>query len=184
MRLFEHPDFQIQMEVSKWKETRNPVYLWNAVSICTDHKKPLPSPVLDYLAEVAQRIRSKEARECSDLRKVLPKIMGFPEKGRGPGRLLDPGPAATEGDWVHLAVLFGIELERGQKITAALRNAASKLPNSVQSANDKTKIVWIEKALDLEHRSRTAAEWQSDLRSRFHNLARWIEQAFRETRLY
>jgi hypothetical protein len=80
------PDFQIRMCRSAWQGEENPVYVWSAIAICAKHKKPLPDWVMDYLAGVAQRMTSDVAKATTDLRAVLPGILGFSAKQPGPGR--------------------------------------------------------------------------------------------------
>jgi hypothetical protein len=173
------PGFNIRTCRSGWVETRNPVYVWEAVAVCTEHKKPLPDWIMAYLAEVAQRMTSDDAKAATDLREVLPRIMGFPASERhGPGRRLDPGGGKHE-DALSLAVLFAIEIEHGLKPSEALRKVAAKLPPDIINRDERTLWRWLMKEVGLKCRPRTNAEWRAALRSHFKaylSLLDFIEQ--------
>jgi hypothetical protein len=179
------PNFRIRSCRSGWEETGNPVYVWETIAICTEHKKPLPDWVMDYLAAAARRMSSADARAATDLRKVLPKIMGFPAKPSGPGRPLDPDGGKPD-DAILLAILFATEIERGLRPSAALRKAAAHddLPADVTSRDERTLLRWVMQAVGLERRPRTSAEWREALRSHLGDLGALvalIEQESRET---
>jgi hypothetical protein len=177
------PAFMLQVDLCGWEETKNPTYIWEAIDRCERHGMPYPREVHQYLAEVAQRMCSAEARKATDLARVLPKLLGF-HKGRGPGRLLDPDN--VDADRMNLALLFATALEeqalRGARLnaSAALRTALEKLPPSFQQTNDKTLKRWIEEATSLPHRARTAAEWRSDLRWHYNSILQ-LGEIIRET---
>jgi len=111
-RGIDDPDLQIDVRLGLWEDMHNPAYLWQAIGICIKYGRVLPPAVMDYLADVAARMSSPEARAAKDLHKVLPSILGFPAKGPGPGRLLDPDAAAGDRDDRKLAMLFAVELEQ------------------------------------------------------------------------
>src|SRR5262245_55042816 len=91
IKLTNNPDYRIRSLLARWGSTKNPVFIWKVIATCAGHKKHPPDDVWFYLTDVARCMTSEEARRSSDLRKILPEIMGFPKKGRpGPGRLLDP----------------------------------------------------------------------------------------------
>jgi hypothetical protein len=156
--LLRHPLFQVRLNLSGWELERNPVHIWRTIAVCTRHEMPLPPPVLAYLADVAQRMG--EAQTAKDLRAVLPGIMGF-SKGRGPGRLFDPG--ATDPDRLDLAVLFGIDLKLNPKagVSEALRRAAERVSPAFANAHERTLKAWVVEALSLDPRPRTTAQWRS-----------------------
>jgi hypothetical protein len=158
------PDFMVGGYLALWEESTNPVYLWRAIALCLKHKKPLPPDVTDYLAGVAQRM--EEAKASADLRKVLPKIMGFPVVGRGPGRQLDP-EADEHPDAYALVIRFGIELERVHNVSKALKNATAceRFPRRFGDADDKTLKRWMARAIELDRPPRTKEEWRSAIRS-------------------
>jgi hypothetical protein len=176
--LLRDPDFRIRADRSQWEETGNPVYVWEAVAVCAERKRPFPEWVVDYLGGVAQRMTSADTRAATDVRKVLPKIMGFPAKP-GPGRPLDPDGGKPE-DALLLAVLFAAELEFDKRLTpsAALRKAAAHadLPVDVASRDDRTLLRWVMQAAGLEHKPRTNADLRAALRSRFGAFATLIEE--------
>ena len=84
-KLIPNPSVQLAASESLWNETHNPVFVWDAIEICTDEKQELPAWVVAYLGQTAKRMSSPKAREAKDLRKVLPVILGFPKRERAPG---------------------------------------------------------------------------------------------------
>ena len=102
------------------------------------------------------------------MRKVLPSILGFPDKKRGPGRLLDPDD--VDPDKFSLAILFFTEIEQGREPDEALANATRKLPPRFASAELKTLKRWVAQAMKLDDEPTTAADWRSALRSGFSDL--------------
>jgi hypothetical protein len=160
------PGFMTRAHRSGWEETNNPVYVWEAIAVCTEHKKPLPDWIVTYLAKVAQRMTSAETRAAKDVRKILPRIFGFPTKA-GPGRPFDPDGGKPE-DALSLAILFATELEQGvlkKSPNAAIRKAAATMgiPAFVKR-NERTLLHWVQQAVGLERKPSTSAEWKAALR--------------------
>jgi hypothetical protein len=119
-----------------WQDTHNPAYVWWAIEICTSRgtQMDFPAWVRQYLADCAGRMFSPALVEQSDLRKILPRIMGFPPK-RGRGNLLDLGK--KEANQFSLpAMRFAIYIEKGAKPTAALRTASEFLDPEVADKID------------------------------------------------
>ena len=114
MGQFRRPDHLLTAARYYWQDTHNPAYVWWAINICTrqDTQIEFPEWVSQYLAGCAQRMMSSNAAAQSDLRKVLPQILGFPRK-RGRGNLLDMGKSVTH--YNIPAIRFAIEIERGVK---------------------------------------------------------------------
>jgi hypothetical protein len=167
------PDFQIRMCRGAWQRVKNPIFVWWAVAFCTEYKKPYPDWVTDYLGDVAQRMKSDYATAATDLRAVLPGIMGFSAKQPGPGRPLDPG--GGNDDARLLAGWFAIEIvDRGLAPTEALRKAAERLPPEAADRDEKTLWRWLMKEVDLKRRPRTNAEWRATLRSRYGALQAFV----------
>jgi len=179
--LLRHPDIRIRALRSGFAETGNPAYVWQAVAICAEHSRPLPDWILAYLGVVAKLMTSDAARASTDLRAILPSIMGFPAK-RGPGHPLDPDGGVPD-DAALLSILFAIEIERGEKPSAALHNAASHsdLSPEVAAHDDRTLWRWVMQTVGLEQRPRTNDEWREVLRNHFVAFNDLIEQEFRET---
>src|ERR1700730_18056223 len=98
-----NPDIALPHLQSDWEDTKNPFFVWSAINVCDLNQRELPDWVRAYLASCARRMVSEDAVQKSDLRKILPGVLGFPQKKRGPGPLLRP-----EGDGVifhgHLCV--------------------------------------------------------------------------------
>jgi hypothetical protein len=170
------PDFRIRVCLVCWRHNRNPVYLWEVYDLCQQHKKPKPPEVTDYLAGVAQRMLSSKAQHAKDFRNVLPWIMAFPRKRRGPGRLLDPNADHPKHDFVDtfgLALLFFGELRHGRKIKEALENAASseRLPQHFADVEHATLQHWIaELMLPPGPLPLSEVEWQAGLLVGFRNF--------------
>jgi hypothetical protein len=164
LALRDNPEFQVQMYLSGWENSANPVYLWKVIAVCTKHDRPVPKAVMRYLGQVAQRM--DEMKEEKDLRKVLPGIVGFSMR-RGPGRPLDLDDNC-DPHVVFLPILFWSELERGRRVKEALRNAATNeaVPQRFADAEDPTLKRWIASVIQLDGPlPRTEAEWRAVLRS-------------------
>jgi hypothetical protein len=150
-------DFQLKARLSRYLETENPVYVWRAIKLCTDYNLPFPDWVAIYLSTVANNMLS--ARQCSDLREVLPRVLLFPKKKRGPGRLLDPD-AALE-DRMLLTIKFLCKLKENAECEPeeALQEALHDMDVSVGDKSDETHWTWLTEELGLTERPKTTAEW-------------------------
>src|SRR5262249_25399969 len=60
----------------KWRESRNPVYVWFMVAACCDHAAPFPPWVNEYLADCAKGLLDRIGRDV-DIRNELKGIFGF-----------------------------------------------------------------------------------------------------------
>jgi hypothetical protein len=177
--LFRDPNFMLDFMCAGWEKTKNPYYAWSAINICTKHNKPLPTWVVDYLAECAERMLSEKARQSNDLRKLLPSVLGFPAK-RGPGRPLDPD--RDQDDKSIFAIRFAIEIEKGKKPSIARREATKYLPESrVDKIDDKTLQRWLREIFDLANTPRSITEWKSVMRVYYGSFYNLIMAQFRET---
>ena len=67
---------------AKWKESRNPVYVWIAIRVCIDYVAPIPPWALDYLAQCGKGILQArfDPQASRDVREVLPGIFGFTKR--------------------------------------------------------------------------------------------------------
>jgi hypothetical protein len=175
------PEFRIVCFVAGWEQTGSPVYLWKVISICSEHGKPLPPAVTDYLAQVAQRM--DDAKSTKDLREVLPAIIGFPAR-KGPSRPLNPGAGGSDPlDRLIFTHQFYFELQQGRTVSEALKNATghASLPPRFADADEKTLKKWIGKAIGLKGAlPRTAEEWQSALRSALSAFSTGVDDLLRE----
>jgi hypothetical protein len=161
-------DPRINLEASRraWKDTKNPLFVWEAIKTCTDQKWHLPKWVSGYLAQVAKRMTAEAARKNPDLRKVLPSILGFPKKKRGPGRLLDPN--SVPEDRAIFALKFLIKLKQGREPSQALAEACSEMDASfADNAGEETLWSWILEELCLTKKPRTKAEWHAAATARY-----------------
>jgi hypothetical protein len=162
--LLRNPEFMLKVSHSGWEETVNPFYTWNAIKICGDHGLPLPPWVCAYLFKVAENMASEEARRATDLRDVLKSILGFPGKGRGPGRLLDPDPRA---DSLIFAAAFAAEIWSGREPLDAFAAACDKVDPAVADRDDKTLWGWLADEFALTARPKTNLEWRTAVDAKF-----------------
>jgi hypothetical protein len=149
------PEHRLVTLGRQWLEgdtPRHPRLAWEAISICSSHKLPIPAWVSDYLAEVAGRMGSADAR---DLRAVLPMILGFPPK---PGPT-SPLPAETAVDRSMFAHLFAARIERGDNIPDAIDVAVLALDPSDTTRDELTLLHWAAKHFGFQPTPRTPASW-------------------------
>jgi hypothetical protein len=182
--LLHNPAAGITLYLTMWKLTQHPAYAWRVIGICAEKGIPMPPEITTYLGGVAARMEG--AKQASDLRAVLPKIMGFPAKEKkGPGKPLDPDDdLGVDSDDIRLAILFATELSRGRRVSKALENATAKLPAHFGSLDERSLKKRIAKAACLEIMPSTAAEWQAELHSCFVGVMHqfYLMHQSRETR--
>jgi hypothetical protein len=176
--LVKDPGFMLQGLHSQWEATANPVYVWEGIQICTKHGHALPDWIVSYLGQCADRMLSGDARQSPDLRQILPSILGFPRKKRGPGRPLDPDAGL---DRFHFALKFALEIALGRERGEALANACNVLPENRAGADEKTLWRWLKQEFNLKHTPSTDAEWLAAARAHFGRFIKLIEKKFRET---
>jgi hypothetical protein len=163
-------DFQLQASFLSFTAGGNPYWAWNAIKVCTEHKREFPTWVFEYLRSCSERMFSDECadrmmtKEGSDLRKVLPWVFDFPtDKKKGPGNLLRPyGVDPAKHEKLLFAWRFAIlmkntegEIDPG----VIMRAASSELFPA--GAEEKTLWRWLLKELGLKKRPRTADEWRA-----------------------
>jgi hypothetical protein len=146
------------------------------IGICAEHGIPTPPEITAYLRGVAARMEG--ARQESDLRAALPKIMGFPAKKKGPGKPFDPDPAGSDPYDLRLLVLFGAELSLGHSVAKALGNATVKLPARFASLDERSLKKRIAKTAGLEIMPSTAAEWRTKLEARVVGYLDLLHQVY------
>ena len=101
---------------------------------------------------------SEKSRKTSDLRKVLPRIFGFPKKKHGPGKLLDPFLSTKQ---LEFAVQFGILVLNGENPVTARRDAyISVFDDTAADADDKTLMRWLFQNFDLKKAPKDAEQWK------------------------
>jgi hypothetical protein len=178
IRLLRDPDFMLDATFSRWDETKNPYYAWEAINRCTTHKKQLPTWVVDYLSACAERMMSDKAQQSNDLRKILPWILAFPAK-RGPGKLLNPDH--DPDDKMIFALRFAIEIENGKKPSIARSEAAKYLPrHRGDRIDDKTLQRWLKEYFHLARTPRTITEWKLAMRAHYDDFYTLVTTRFRE----
>jgi hypothetical protein len=164
--MLKDPRLNLEASRSAWNDTANPVFVWEAIKACTNKNWPLPDWVNVYLAMVAERMTADSARTNPDLRKVLPKILGFPKKKRGPGRLLDP--YSVPEDRMIFAVKFLCKLGQKREPRQALVEACSEMDaDFADAAEEETLWSWILEELCLTKKPETNAEWHDAARARY-----------------
>jgi hypothetical protein len=175
-----NPDIALPHLQSDWEDTKNPFFVWSAINVCDLNQRELPDWVRAYLASCALRMVSEDAVQASDLRKILPEVLGFPRKKRGPGNLLRP-----EGDGVEYmvqAMVFAVEIEKGAKPSVALHTASESLGKKVADRiDDKTLLNKIKTFFGLKNATRTNADWKRDIRAWSAKTFEPLAKEFRET---
>jgi hypothetical protein len=173
------PDYMLGGALLGLEETGNPYWAWHAVAICIKAKKPFPDWLTTYLAECADRMRSKKAKNARDLRAVLPWILGFPKK-HGPGNPLD---VDSNQHKKAFALAFAIQLDKGDAAPAARRNACNEIfGQAVDDIDDRTLQRWLLEVFNLEKAPPTVGEWKNAVNKFFRpyllalpDLERWAK---------
>jgi hypothetical protein len=173
------PDNQLAHICEFWRETNEPYYAWKAIQICTKIKRHLPSWTQIYLRGCAQRmIEAAQLKDSSDLREMLPLVLGFRAK-RGRGHPLRPYGDDNEYDLA--AMKFAIAIEKGCKPTEALAYAARAFPQSVADELDsKTLLRNIKNFFILKKTPRSNTEWKQGIRSWYFESYASLEAQFRK----
>jgi hypothetical protein len=185
LALVHNPAAGVTLHLTLWKGTQHPVYAWKVIGLCAENGIPMPPEITAYLGGVAARMEG--AKQESDLRAALPKILGFAiEKKKGPGKPFDPDALADDDDR-RLAILFATELRRGRSVPKALENATAKLPPHFGDLDERSLKKRIAKVMCLETMPSTAAEWRTELHSRIVGSHDFLHQLYlahqsRETR--
>jgi hypothetical protein len=164
---------RFRVAMANFEETGNPLFAWTAIQLCIEHEKQFPDLLLGYLLQCAMRMLSDDAKkEGRDLRKILPFIFGFPNafdltrKRRGPGNLLDPGDGDAER--MKFALIFASRLEKGEKVSVALRNACNEVFSGKKAeVDDKTLRSWLQKEFELNVQPTTVEDWKRAARDHF-----------------
>jgi hypothetical protein len=150
---------EIELEIARgdFEESGNPHYAWKAIDFCIKNDLLVgPSWLTVYLAQCSERMLDK-AEQTTDLRKILPWVLGFP-RGRGPGKLLHP--YRSEGQ-VHFAIEFAYRVLKGQDPVIARREACNAaLDGKAAEADDKTLKRWLLKSFDLKKAPKNVEQWR------------------------
>jgi hypothetical protein len=173
-------DFILSGSFAAWNETRNPVFAWMAIDACSRGNIEFPEWVRLYLGDCAQRMLSPDAEEASDVRKVLPSIMGFSLR-RGPGNPLKP--FGNDWQYTDAAITFMGGIAKGAKPAAALRSAFDGLDSTAADKMDeKTLQSHIKKFFEVSRAPRTNAGWRQVILAWAIKAFGPLVKEFRETR--
>jgi hypothetical protein len=181
------PDFRLDMFLHAFADSGNPYYAFQALGVCLKHKKEIPEWLAAYLEQCIERMGSDRAQKASDLRENLRWVFDFSKKV-GPGNLLDPD---HDPDNKQLfALKFAIELEQGERLSAAMEHACEEVlgQERAEKIADKTLKNWLVKEFGLEKwpPRATADEWKRIAREHFGTsfdaMYRLIEERFRRIR--
>jgi hypothetical protein len=116
-------EYLLKFVKEEFRSSGNPAHAWEAICFCSRADEPLPHWVITYLGECAERMISNG--DTSDLRAVLPEVLGFPKKKKpGPGKLLRPGPGP---DKVEFLLKFLTYIARGNDPKTARSNACDDM---------------------------------------------------------
>jgi hypothetical protein len=179
--LSEDHSFKMNGYLSLYLDTKNPVYMWEAIKFCTDHNLHLPEFVYIYLRAVANIMLSDEVRQCPDLREILPHdILLFPKKKSGPGRLLDPDAAPDDRTLFTIKFLCKLEQNREWQPSKAFEETQCEIDVSVGDKDDKTLWRWLTEELGLPRRPKTNAEWRAAGRARYFPFLNLVEEEYRD----
>jgi hypothetical protein len=163
------PDFLLKSAVKSYTETGNPYFAWEAIKVCNTHSKPYPDWLRAYLGDCANRMTSPEAAAGGhDLRKVLPRIFGFPNK-RGPGNLLNPTEGAEQ--LCDFAYKFAFRVLKGQRATAAMRDACIEaFDGTMAETDEKTLRRGLCHVFDLKEWPTDQTQWKTIFIEHFKSI--------------
>ena len=140
-----------------FEKSGNPFFAWFVLNRCAEANEPIPAWVGTYLAQCAGRMLSEKARRPSDLRKVLPWVLGFPKQS-GRGNLLDP---VNSRERIIFGLKFGLLVLAGEDPVTARQNACNFAFNGKEAeADDTTLQRWIREDYFLEKAPKSAEQWK------------------------
>jgi hypothetical protein len=140
-----------------FEESGNPYFAWEAIHQCIKANTPFPNWLIAYLAQCSERMHSNKAEQTSDLRKVLPWILGFQMK-RGPRNLLRPGYDSKK---IKFVIKFGRLIVQGQDPVTARRDACNAVFDGKDAeVDDKTLVRWVLNAFGLKKVPKNTKQWK------------------------
>jgi hypothetical protein len=154
-------NWRIELELDTarkiFESSGNPHYAWKAIDYCIKNEiLVLPPWLTMYLAQCAERVLSDKAAKTSDLRKVLPWALGFPER-RGPGKYLNP---YLDPKQLRFALDFAKRVLDGEDPVTARRDACNAVfDHKAAEADDKTLTRWLVRNFDLKKAPKNAEQW-------------------------
>jgi hypothetical protein len=142
-----------------FEDSGNPAHAWLAIYFCTKFSEPLPGWVIAYLARCSKRMII-DKRDASDLRAVLPQVLGFPKKKPGPGKLLQPGP---DEDKISFTREFVNYILQGDDPKTARKEACNHTFSRkvADKVDDKTLVHWLVDTMGLVKTPQNAKQWKT-----------------------
>jgi hypothetical protein len=135
---FREPDVLIDEARALWAKTQNPVFVWRAIQICEQENIPYANWIRQYLAGCAKRMFDASEAKKFDLRRALPKVLGFTMK-RGPGNLLRPD--ADNKRYMAAAARFMRGIREGKNPRVALHGAFEVLDAETSDGLDDSTLL-------------------------------------------
>jgi hypothetical protein len=158
-----------------FKSSANPVHAWTAIHFCikAGNGKKLPDWVIAYLAQCSERMLSKQG--ASDLRKILPEVLAFPKKRRGPGKPLRPG---REPDKESFTTKFVNYVMQGDDPKTARANACNDMsPKFADKYDDQALVKILVDTMGLPAKPQNPNQWK-------RTVCRWAAESFAELSLW
>jgi hypothetical protein len=137
----------------------NPIYAWLAIYFATEAGKPIPGWVIPYLAQCSKRMIMVSAQDASDLRKVLPGVLGF-KKRPGPGKLLKPYLDLDKSSFTNKFARYIIQ---GKDPETARKDACNHTfkRKFADKVDDKTLDRYLVECMGLKKKPKTANQWKT-----------------------
>jgi hypothetical protein len=154
-------DLRIEKALESWEKLapRYPVHYWLAINVCIREQYQFPDWVMAYLGQCAQRVLSDRTKQTKNERKTLRWILGFPKKGMGSKKPLDPRDEIFLGARRHaFAKVFVKHLDRGEDPAEARGNAGLAIFDEVE--DDRTLRKYLREEFQVRKLPRTIKEWE------------------------
>jgi hypothetical protein len=153
-------EFQLAARRESFEASGNPIYAWKAIFLCVHAEMPIPPWLAAYLFQCSKRMLSDKAQQRSDLRAILPWVLGFPPKKKsGPGKLLNPYNFSLNR--VLFLKEFAVRILEGEDPAAARRNACNvAFRGEDADVDDKTLRRWLRDGYGLKEAPENSEQWK------------------------
>jgi hypothetical protein len=143
------PGMQLGLE-----EDGNPVWAWKALDLCFKSNTAFPDWLNNYLAQCAERMKSQRAKTASEVRDVLPWILGF-DGMRARGNALDIDRHSYKKAF---ALMFAVQLFKGDTPPEARLKACNQIfLGKDTNIDDRTLQRWLLEVFGLK---KAPADWR------------------------